>query len=259
MNSFHVAKLSQGKNPIIRPLAGFGILLTLSTGCGPRAHIPLRPVNLPGVLAPTDSGAALARSLAPVLYLQRDETFPLSRAVAILHPEKRVIAYHLLWRDDVNGSWIPFTIPTDQEIVWVGYDLAQAPVEVWTYWHGALLHTPWPKTQVVIDVQWGKHGSLPRGVRESDLPRLRTLNFFYASTMFLLPDILLGDLTRKGPLGFFHSYRRYRDFSRSLLLAGHLDAIAQTADPDKILRAVFGKYSHKPMWPPGIQSISCCK
>lgn len=252
MNSFYVAKLSQGKNPTPWPLAGFGILLTLLTGCGPRAHIPLRPANLPGVLAPADSGAELARSLAPVLYLQRDETFPLSRAVAILHPQKRVIAYHLLWRDDVNGSWIPFTVPTDQEIVWVGYDATRAPTEVWTYWHGAILHTPWPKTQVVIDVQWGKHGSMPRGARESDLPRLQTLNVFYASTIFLLPDILLGDLTRKGPFGFFHNYRRYRDFSRSLLLAEHLDAIARTVDPDNVLRAIFGKYSHKPAWPPGI-------
>jgi hypothetical protein len=186
------------------------------------------------------------------LYLQRDEKFQLSRAVAVVHPQKRLIAYHLLWRDDVNGSWIPFTVPTDQEIVWVGYDGTQAPTEVWTYWHGALLHTPWPKTQVVIDVQWGKHGSLPRGVRESDLPRFQTLNVFYASTIFLLPDILLGDLTRKGPLGFFHSYRRYRDFSRPLLLAEHLDAVARAIDPDKVLSAIFGKYSHKPTWPPGI-------
>jgi len=152
----------------------------------------------------------------------------------------------------VNGSWIPFTVPTDQEVVWVGYDSTQAPTEVWTYWHGAILHTAWPKTGVAIDVQWGKHGSLPRGIRESDLPAPRTLNFFYASTIFLLPDIWLGDLTRKGPLGFFHSYKRYRDFSRPLLLAEHLDAITRMVDPDKVLQGVFGKYSHKPAWPPGI-------
>ena len=252
MNSFYVGKLSWGKNPTLRLLTGVFVLLTLSTGCGPRAHIPLRPTALPGVLAPSDSGAVLARALAPVLYLQRDETFQLSRAVAVVHPYKRVIAYHLLWRDDVNGSWIPFTVATDQEIVWVGYDSTQAPTEVWTYWHGAILHTAWPKTGVAIDVQWGKHGSLPRGIRESDLPSPRTLNFFYASTIFLLPDIWLGDLTRKGPLGFFHSYKRYRDFSRPLLLAEHLDGITRMVDPDKVLQGVFGKYSHKPAWPPGI-------
>jgi hypothetical protein len=186
------------------------------------------------------------------LYLQRDETFPLARAVAVVHPQKRIIAYHLLWRDDVNGSWIPFTVPTDQEVVWVGYDSTNAPTEVWTYWHGTILHTAWPKGQVAINVQWGKHGSLPRGIDEKDLPALRTLNFFYASTVFLLPDILLGDITRKGPLGFFHSYKRYRDFSRPILLADRLDAVARTINPDRALRAFFGKYSRKPPWPPGI-------
>ena len=253
VNSFHVVELSRGKNPRTRQLAGVWFFLTLLTGCGPRAHIPLRPADLAGLLAPSDSGALLAHSLAPVLYLQRDETFPLTRAVAVLHPTRRVIAYHLMWRDDVNGSWIPFTVPTDQEIVWVGYDSTLVPTDVWTYWHGPILHTKWPKSQVAIDVQWGKHGSLPRGVRQSDLPKPRTLNFFYASTIFLLPDILLGDLTRKGPLGFFHSYRRYRDFSRPLLLAERLDAVVRTANPDKVLRAVFGRYSHKPAWPPGIE------
>jgi hypothetical protein len=117
VNSFRVAALSKGGNPITRSLTGFGILLFLLTGCGPRAHIPLRPANLPGVLAPSDSGAVLARSLAPVLYLQRDETFQLSRAVAVIHPEKRVIAYHLLWRDDVNGSWIPFTVQRTRKLL----------------------------------------------------------------------------------------------------------------------------------------------
>ncbi len=244
--------VSKGKGLQTLRVAAFGVLLSLSIGCGPRAHIPLRPANLPGLLTPSDSGAVLARSLAPVLYLQRDETFPLSRAVAVLHPTKRVIAYHLLWRDDANGSWIPFTTPTDQEVVWVGYDSTLAPTEVWTYWHGEILHTLWPKSQVGINVQWGKHGSLPRGMIESDLPRARTLNLFYASTIFLIPDMLLGNLTRKGPVGFFHSYRRYRDFSRPMLLAGQLDGITRTDEPDRILRAIFGKYSRKPPWPPGI-------
>ncbi len=225
------------------------LLIALSVGCGPRAHIPLRPVDLRGTLSQTDSGAMLARSLAPVLYLQRDEWFPLSRVVAVLHPTKPIIAYHLLWRDDVNGSWIPFTVPTDQEIVWVGYDRSGAPTDVWTYWHGTILHTPWPRSQVTIDVQWGKHGSLPRGLVESSLPAPRKLNFFFDATRFLVPDQLLGRLTRKGPVIFGHSYRRYRDFSKVLEIAGRLDAVARTDNPDEILQAVFGHYSHKPPWP----------
>jgi hypothetical protein len=224
--------------------------LAFLTACGPHAHIPLRPANLPGALAPTDSGAVLARRLAPVLYLQRDETFPLERVVAVLHPARRVIAYHLLWRDDVHGSWIPFTVPTDEEVLWVGYDTTYAPTDIWTYWHGQILHTSWPRSQVAIDVQWGKHGNMPRHVIQSDLPKPRTLNFFYAMTILGVWDILLGDLTRKGPLCFCHSYRRYRQFTRPLAVGERIDAIVRTEDASEVLREVFGRrYSKKEQWP----------
>lgn len=139
----------------IRERICVGLALSVLTACGPHAHIPLRPANLPNALAPTDSGALLARRLAPVLYLQRDETFPLEQVVAVLHPLRRLIAYHLLWRDDVHGSWIPFTVPTDEEVLWVGYDSTYAPTDIWTYWHGQILHTTWPRSQVAIDIQWG--------------------------------------------------------------------------------------------------------
>ena len=222
-----------------------------TAACGPHAHIPIRPIDPPSALSPADSGSALARRLAPVLYLQRDESFPLERAVAVIHPTRRVIAYYLLWRDDVHGAWIPFTVPTDEEVLWVGYDSTEAPTDLWTYWHGRVLHTKWNRSQVAVNVQWGKHGSLPRGVVESDLPKTATLNDFYVLTIIGLPDILLGDITRKGPLCFCHSYSRYRDFSRPLLLSRRVDAVARTEDPRELLRAVFGRrYSNKKLWPP---------
>ena len=206
---------------------------------------------MPAALSPSDSGAKLARRLAPLLYLQRDEWFPLDRAVAVLHPTRPVIAYHLLWRDDIHGSWIPFTVPTDEEVVWVGYDPSGAPTDIWTYWHGKTLHADWrPRGTPAVDVQWGKHGLMPHGLIESDLPQLRKLNDFYAYHFIFLPDILLGRLTRPGPSGFFHSYARYRDFSRVLVLGDSLDAVVRTQDAREALAAVFGKpYSRKPQWP----------
>jgi hypothetical protein len=243
-----VAVFRQSIENAARPVFAL-LLIVLSSGCGPRAHIPLRPIDLRSALPMTDGGAMLARSLAPVLYLQRDERFPLSRVVAVVHPTKPIIAYHLLWRDDVNGSWIPFTVPTDQEVVWVGYDGSGAPTDVWTYWHGTILHTHWPRSQVAIDVQWGKHGSLPRGIVESSLPSPKKLNFFFAATRFLVPDQLLGRANRNGPVIFPHSYKRYRDFSKVMTLSDRLDVITRTDDPDDVLQAVFGKYSHKPPWP----------
>jgi hypothetical protein len=227
------------------------LLAVWLNACGPRANIPPRPVTVPGALAPADSSAVLAQALAPLLYIQRDEWFPLQRVVAVLHPTRRLIAYHLLWQDDVNGSWIPFTVPTDEEVVWVGYDSTHAPTDLWTYWHGTLLHADWrERGQVAVDVQWGKHGSLPHGLIESDLPSIKKLNDFYAFTWLSLPDIWLGNLTRRGPWCFCHGYARYREFSRELPLSGRLDVVVRADDAREALGAVFGRpYSRKTPWP----------
>jgi hypothetical protein len=208
-------------------------------------------LHVSGALPETDSSAALARRLAPLLYLQRDEWFPLERAVAVVHPTRPIIAYHLLWKDDVHGAWIPRTIPTDEEIVWIGYDAAGAPTEMWTFWHGKILHADWRERGApAVDVQWGKHGLLPHGLIESDLPPFRTHNAFFAYAILGLPDILLGRVTRPGPSGFFHSYGRYRDFSRVMPLAPALDVVIRTDRPERALLAVFGRpYSSKVEWP----------
>lgn len=222
----------------------------MSAACGPRAHIP--PVPVPSQTPETsDSVAALARSLAPILFVQRDEWFALERVAAIVHPSRRVIAYHLLWRDDAHGSWIPFTVPTDEEIVWVGYDSSSAPTDIWTFWHGKILHTDWRnRGPVTIDVQWGKHGSLPRGMVKADLPFTAKLGSFYAMTWLGLPDIWLGNLTRPGPWCFCRSFARYNEFTKPLLLNERIDLVAYTEDPKPSLLQLFGKaYSKKRPWP----------
>ena len=221
--------------------------------CGPRAHIPPRTAAeiAPGALSPGDSVSRLARALAPVLLIQRDEKFPLERVAAVVHPSRPIIAYHLLWRDDVHGSWIPFTVPTDEEIVWVGYNSTGAPTDLWTSWHGTILHTPWAdRGPPVIEVQWGKHGSLPAGLVESDLPSLKKLNDFYAMHILGIWDIWLGLLTRPGPACFCHSYGRYRAFSNPLRLTDRIDVVARAVDATQTLTAVFGRpYSRKRAWP----------
>lgn len=228
---------------------GVVVCALLAAACAPRAHLPPVPASVPG--AADSSDAALARSLAPVLYIQRDEPFPLDRVVAVLHPTKPIIAYHLLWRHDINGQWVPWAKPSDEEEIWIGYDPhTRAPTDLWTYWHGSILHTIVHAEQVSVAVQWGKHGSLPKGVVESELPRPQTLNAFYALEYLLMPDILLGRMAHGGPVGFFHSYRRYRDFSTVLLLSNRLDAIVRAEDARPALRSVFGRiYSNKRWWP----------
>jgi hypothetical protein len=234
------------------PLSGLALGLLLAS-CGPIAHIPSRPApeSLPGALAATDPDAVLARTLAPTLYLQRDESFPLSRVVAVVHSASHVVAYHLLWRDDAYGAWLPFTVPTDEEVVWVGYDSTSgAPTDVWTYWHGKELHVPWTHRPVEIDVQWGKHGSIPRGMPLGEIPKTRSMNFFYAATIFGVPDLLLGRIQRKGPICFCHGSRRYREFTRVLPVADRLDGVVRPERAREALGAVFGvPYSNKRLLP----------
>lgn len=222
----------------------------LPIACGPRANIPPVPVSLP--LAADSADIALVRALAPTLFVHRDEYFAVERIVAVVHPSRPLIAYHLLWRDDVNGAWIPFTRPTDQEIVWVGYDsVTREPTDIWTYWHGATLYLDWRgRGRPAVSVQWGKHGSIPRGLAESALPRSRTLNLFYAFTLASHPDIWLGNLTRGGPWGFFHGYKRYREFTREVSTEPRIDVVLRTEEPREALKAVFGEvYSKKRPWP----------
>lgn len=220
-------------------------------GCVP--HVTLPPLaGAADRFAANDSVRALAAALAPVLYVQRDEPFPLVRVAAVVNPSRPVIAYHLLWQHDVNGQWLPWAKPSDEEEVWVGYDPStHAPTDLWTYWHGTVLHTEWrDRGAPAADVQWGKHGSLPRGVIESDLPRFKTLNAFYAVEYLLLPDIWIGKLAHGGPWGFFHDYARYRDFDHTIALRDRLDAVIWSDDPREALRDIFGaRYSNKVRWP----------
>jgi hypothetical protein len=227
-------------------------MLAVAAGCVPTVTLPTLPAVAPGMLSTSDSLAQLAERLAPTLYVQRDEPFPLVRVAAVVHPTRNVIAYHMLWKHDVNGQWLPWTKPSDEEEVWVGYDPATLEAtDLWTYWHHTILHTDWcGRGLPAFDVQWGKHGSLPRGIIESDLPRFKTLNVFYAVEYALLPDIWIGKLAHGGPWGFFHSYARYRDFSDAHVLSGHLDAVVKAEDPRSALRAIFGsRYSNKIHWP----------
>ncbi len=218
--------------------------------CSRGAYAPPLPDLAP--LRADSATWSLAKSLAPILYLQPDEPFPLDRVVAVVHPTRPIIAYHLLWRHDVNGQWAPWAKPSDEEVVYVGYDpTTHAPTELWTYWHGTMLHTPWlNRGPPQIDVQWGKHGSLPRGTNMKDLPTDKTLKSFYIYELLLTPDILLGKLVHGGPAGFFHSFSRYTDFSKVVRLADRLDLVVMTADAREALHAVFGRsYSNKRWWP----------
>ena len=111
----------------------------------------------------------LARRFAPRLYITPSEPYQIKDLIVFIHPEKPLIAYHLMWEDDSIGAGLG--ADSDHEVAWVEYDpISLKLVNCWVLWHRGILRTD----QSVIDakshnqrprifVQWGQHGMLPVG------------------------------------------------------------------------------------------------
>src|SRR5688572_1672253 len=106
---------------------------------------------------------------APRVFQVASDPFPLLDAAAVHHPEEPLIAYHFFWQDDIDFP--DDHDPCDHELVWVRYDPAtEAVVGFWSYFHGRILSSDAAVRaanasggRVRVNVQWGKHGSLPEG------------------------------------------------------------------------------------------------
>lgn len=106
---------------------------------------------------------------APILWSTQEEFFPLKDLIALHHPDRPIIAYHLFWEDDYDFP--DDCDPCDHEQVWVAYDPDSGQVErVWTFYHSCILTSAQAAAAANrnsgrpdIRVQWGKHGSLPEG------------------------------------------------------------------------------------------------
>src|SRR5262245_37725834 len=115
----------------------------------------------------------LARKFAPRIFTTPTEFFPLKDFAVIIHPTERLIAYHFFWEDDIDFP--EDNDPCDHEVMWVQYSADKSSIEkIHTYFHGRLLSGGEPalrdaRAHVMrprINVQWGKHGSMPAGWEE---------------------------------------------------------------------------------------------
>ena len=122
---------------------------------------------------PTEATAeqtALARHFLPRLFTTPSEPFRLKDFAVILHPSRRLIAYHLFWEDDIDFP--EDNDPCDHELLWVEYSEDHKTITALsTYFHGRILRGSAAAIQEAkahagrprINVQWGKHGSLLLG------------------------------------------------------------------------------------------------
>ncbi len=119
---------------------------------------------------PTAAQIKLAERFLPRLYVTPTEPFKLQDFAVILHPTRRLIAYHLFWEDDIDFP--EDNDPCDHEVVWVEYaEDGQTLARCSAYFHGRLVpggaealkdaraHQGRPR----VNIQWGKHGSVLLG------------------------------------------------------------------------------------------------
>jgi hypothetical protein len=117
---------------------------------------------------------ALAQHFLPRLFTTPSEPFRLQDFAVILHPSRRLIAYHLFWEDDIDFP--EDNDPCDHEVLWVEYSEDHKTITgLSTYFHGRILRGSADAIQEAkahagrprINVQWGKHGSLLLGMGEA--------------------------------------------------------------------------------------------
>jgi hypothetical protein len=177
----------------------------------------------------------LVRRFAPRIYVTRSEFFPLKDFAVILHPTRRLIAYHFFWEDDIDFP--EDNDPCDHELMWVRYSEDRTSLDrVWTYFHGRILDSGNESLQEArrhqmrprVNVQWGKHGSMPAGwedlklLRDSSAPGSEpiSLKVYNEETFRILST--RGRRLAEHPLGvrggwpvrFSGAWTAFSDFSR---------------------------------------------
>jgi hypothetical protein len=120
----------------------------------------------------TDEDWRLVRRFAPRVYVTASEFFALKDFAVILHPTERVIAYHFFWEDDIDFP--EDNDPCDHELIW----FVTRPTRCLSKntdllsWAGAeggeaaLSDARNNRMRPRVNVQWGKHGSMPVGWEE---------------------------------------------------------------------------------------------
>ncbi len=200
----------------------------------------------------------LALRFAPRVYVNPTEPYRLEDLIVFIHPQRPLIAYHLLWEDDSIGPGRGKE--GDHEIAWVEYDpISLKLVDVWALWHRGILHTD----ESVIEakdhhqrpkffVQWGQHGMLPVGWEKLSTARPRAeLRLHFA----LSKSIQLGPYTGSkniDSLKFQGDYCDYLTFSELVDLRQYVRPakVIVGADSNAVMSEMISySISLKEPWP----------
>ena len=227
----------------------------------------------------TAEQTALVRHFLPRLFTTPSEPFRLQDFAVILHPSRRLVAYHLFWEDDIDFP--EDNDPCDHEVLWVEYaeDL-KTITGLSTYFHGRILRGSADAIQEAkahagrprINVQWGKHGSLLLGWETLPIVAVEDdseKNFYPLGRQITLLDYNRGTyekLSKEGrrlqehPLGrgwpkkFVGSWQDFTDFSvvvdpTELLTSKHMIRVSRWNSAT--INQHFLRYNFRPKteWP----------
>jgi hypothetical protein len=166
---------------------------------------------------------ASIRKYCPILLTTPKEFFPLKDIIAVHHPNRPLIGYHLFWEDDYD---FPDDYePCDHEEVWVEYDPHEEIVtKVMTFFHSSVIESKAAAIEAVnndqrpiIRIEWGKHGSLLKGWEEMIIPMKEVSATEWLKETY--EHVKIGGrvpkhpLKRFWPVGFDGTFDEYTDFS----------------------------------------------
>jgi hypothetical protein len=177
--------------------------------------------------APTEVEARVLLNLAPLLRTLVDEPFPLQDIVAIHHPSRPLVGYHLFWSDDIDFP--DDNDPIDHEVVWVHYEpVSGRALNVHTYFHGRLLTAPGPDRggRPEFAIEWGKHGSLPMNSGRVVAPALLRSHWERLHDRGI--RMATHPLARHWPKRFEGDWEAYQRFDRAVDPRGLLERLRLT-------------------------------
>jgi len=198
-----------------------------------------------------------ALHFAPRLHLNRTEPSRLLAVMAVLHPGKPLIAYHIFFDDDILLSGRGKQ--ADHEIVWVEYDPVTWKIAgVAALWHRTILRTQSclldakaGDQRPQIEVQWGQHGMLPLGWQsiKQARPRLELMAHYEIARY-------LNRLPKASPnepaVTFDGSYADYLTFEKALDTTDYIEesGVCVTEDPHGFLtERIASSFTQKKNWP----------
>ena len=199
----------------------------------------------------------LARRFAPVLVLHPSEPYRLVAVIAVMHPAKPMVAYHVFFEDDVFLAGRGKSL--DHEIAWVAYDpVTLKATGVFTLWHRTVLETESCLMDAKasgqrprIDVQWGQHGLLPYGWEGlvTARPRLElAMHYELARHVNRIPKAS----ARDAGVTFGGSYDEYVTFTERIDTADFIGegGVVRAERSGKFLESLLGEtFLHKKEWP----------